>query len=226
VERLVVFSLTSALNPTLLAAATLMLLLPNPRRLMLGYLLGAYVMSITLGCVIVFALGPNSRTADTAQHQLSPAADLVLGALALLVAYVLATGRDRRVRDRRSRTDRPEKAPPRWKSTLSGGSFRTTFVVGALLTLPGASYLAGLHQLHLLDYPTAGTVVCIVAMNVVMLALLEVPLLCYTFAPDWTPGAIERGKSWIARRGRTVAVRGLGLLGVLLVIKGVAGLIA
>lgn len=43
-------------NPTLLAAVTMMLLLPNPKRLMPGYLLGAYTTSITLGLVIVFSL--------------------------------------------------------------------------------------------------------------------------------------------------------------------------
>ena len=50
------FACVAMLNPTLLAAVTLMLLLPNPKRLMLGYLLGAYTTSISLGLVIVFAL--------------------------------------------------------------------------------------------------------------------------------------------------------------------------
>ncbi len=40
-----------------------------------------------------------------------------------------------------------DKGPPRWQQALSKGSARTTFVVGALLTLPGASYLAGLHHI-------------------------------------------------------------------------------
>jgi hypothetical protein len=41
-------SLVSMFNPSLLAAVTVMLLLPNPKRLMFGYLLGAYTTSITL----------------------------------------------------------------------------------------------------------------------------------------------------------------------------------
>ena len=43
-----VLSLTAAFNPTLLTATTIMLLLPNPKRLLLGYLLGAYMTSIAL----------------------------------------------------------------------------------------------------------------------------------------------------------------------------------
>lgn len=48
-----------------------MLLLPDPRKLMLGYLLGAYMTSITLGLVIVFAL-PGSSTESTSKHSIGP----------------------------------------------------------------------------------------------------------------------------------------------------------
>jgi hypothetical protein len=41
-------SLVSMFNPSLLAAVTVMLLLPSPKRLMFGYLLGAYTASITV----------------------------------------------------------------------------------------------------------------------------------------------------------------------------------
>ena len=58
-------SFTSAFNPTLIAVTTLMLLLPDPKRLMLGYWLGAMLMSITLGLVIVFTL----ESSSVADHQ-------------------------------------------------------------------------------------------------------------------------------------------------------------
>ena len=48
--QVVLLSLTSALNPTLITATTVMLLLPNPFRLMLGYWLGAMAMSIRWAC--------------------------------------------------------------------------------------------------------------------------------------------------------------------------------
>jgi len=58
------------LNPTLLVAVTVMLLIPNPKRLMVGYLLGAYTTSITLGRLIVFSLR-GSTTASTSEHTVS-----------------------------------------------------------------------------------------------------------------------------------------------------------
>ena len=71
-------SLVAMLNPTLLAAVTVMLLLPNPKRLMLGYLLGAYTTSITLGLLIVFSLN-GSSTESTSKHKVSPLEDIVVG---------------------------------------------------------------------------------------------------------------------------------------------------
>ena len=53
---------------------TVMLPLPSPSKLMLGYLLGAYVTSITLGVVIVFSLS-NSSATNTTQNTLSPAVE-------------------------------------------------------------------------------------------------------------------------------------------------------
>jgi len=223
----VLFSLTSMLNPTLLAASTLMMLLPNPARLMFGYLCGAMLTSITLGIVIVLSLN-SSSTVSTTKKTVSPAVDIALGAIALLLAFVLASGRASRARERRrERNERKgDKQPPRWQRALSKGTARTTFVIGALLTLPGASYLAGLDQIHKLNYGTAETVLLVIGFNIVKLALLEIPLVCFLVAPEWTPGAIDRAKAWIGRRGPEFAWRGLTVIGVLLVVKGVVGLIA
>jgi hypothetical protein len=59
-----------------------------------------------------------------------------------------------------------------------------------------------------------------------MLMLLELPLLGYTFAPDWTPGAMERSKAWAGRNGHKAAAIALRVLGGALVVKGMAGLVS
>jgi hypothetical protein len=204
-----------------------MLLLERPKKLMLGYLLGACMTSITLGLIIVFSLS-DSSAANTTQNTLSPAVGIGLGAIALAVSFVLYTGRHERLaaRRRERKAAKPDKGPPRWQRELSKGSARTTFVVGALLTLPGGSYLAGLSEIHKLNYSTTATVLLVVGFNAIMLWLLEVPLACFVVAPDWTPVAIERAKSWIGRHAQTFAVRGFLILGVLLVAKGVIGLVS
>jgi hypothetical protein len=225
-SQVILLSLTASLNPTLVAATTVMLMLDRPTRLMLGYLIGAYMTSITLGLVIVFSLS-NSSATSTTENTISPAVDIGLGAIALAISFVLYTGRHERIQERRRarKEAKPDKGPPRWQQQLSKGSPRTTFAVGALLTLPGASYLAGLHEIHKLKYSTTVTVLLVIGFNLVMLWLLEVPLASFVVAPDWTPRAVQRAKNWVSRHAHVFAVRGFALLGALLVIKGIVGLV-
>jgi len=226
VGQVILLSLTASLNPTLVAATTVMLLLDSPAKLMAGYLLGAYMTSIALGLVIVFSLS-NSSATNTTENTVSPAVDIGLGAIALAVAFVLYTGRHERFREHRraKKEAKGPKEPARWQRELSKGSPRVTFAVGALLTLPGASYLAGLHDIAKLNYSTAVTVLVVIGFNLVMLWLLEVPLAAFLVAPEWTPRAIERAKLWVSRHAHVFAVRGFAALGTLLVIKGLIGLL-
>jgi len=218
-----VLSLTAALNPTLLTATTVMLLLPNAKRLMLGYWIGALMTSITLGLVIEFALLDN-RSVSTTQHSLSPAVDIALGVIAVVIAVVVGTGRDQPVAARRAKR-REGKEPPRWQRSLSRGTARTTFVIGALLTLPGASYLAGLTKIHKLDYSTAETVLVVIGFNLVMLILLEGPLLAFALAPEQAVQAIARARTWVMAHARRYATRFFAAVGVALIVKGVIGLL-
>jgi hypothetical protein len=223
VNGALVYALTAALNPTLLGATTVMLLLDHPKRLLLGYLLGALMTSVTLGLVIVFTL---DGSASTAQHTLSPAMDLALGAILLVVAWMIRPSRQPREggwlaeRRRSKKEGKEDKGPPRWQRTLSQGSARTTFVVGALLTLPGASYLIGLHKIADANPSTLGAVAAVLAFNAIMLALLELPLIGYVFAPDWTPRAVDRFKGWFSRNARRLAFRAALVIGLLLIAKG------
>ena len=225
VSQVILLSLTASLNPTLVAATTVMLLLESPAKLMAGYLLGAYLTSITLGLVIVFSLS-NSSTTNTTQNTLSPAVDIgwEQSRWPLHSCYIPGVTNASGSAGEARKAAKPDKGPPRWQRELSKGSPRVTFVVGALLTLPGASYLAGLDEIHKLKYSTTVTVLLVIGFNLVMLWLLEVPLACFMVAPDWTPRAIERAKAWVSRHAHVFAVRGFTALGALLIIKGIIGL--
>jgi hypothetical protein len=218
------YALLAAFNPTLLGATTVMLLLDHPRRLMLGYLLGALMTSVTLGLVIVFAL---DGSAKTAQHTLSPSLDLALGGILIVVSYAIRRSERPEASERRRRKQeaKAKNEPPRWQRTLSRGSAWTTFAVGALLTLPGASYLIGLHRIADQHSGTGATVVKIVAFNLIMLALLEVPLIGFFVAPDRTRDTVDRFKAWFARNARRLAARGALIVGVLLIVRGLVYLL-
>ena len=91
-SKVFLFALTAALNPTLLAATTVMLLLPNPKRLLLGYLLGAYTTGITVGLAIEYWLH-GSGVVNTTKRSDLPVVDITIGLLLILVAVVVGTGR-------------------------------------------------------------------------------------------------------------------------------------
>ena len=217
------YAFLAALNPTLLGATTVMLLLDHPKRLLLGYLLGALMTSITLGLVIVFAL---DGSAKTAQHSLSPAFDLALGSILVVVSY--AIGRwGAEVSERRSRRHeaKASKGPPLWQRTLSRGSARMTFVVGALLTLPGASYLIGLNRIADHDAGTGASIAMVVGFNLIMLTLLELPLIGFAVAPDRTRVTVDRFKAWFAQNARRPASRVALIIGAPLIVKGLVYLV-
>ena len=220
------FALTAALNPTLLAATTVMLVLPHPRSLLFGYLIGAMMTSITCGLLIVFTLGGSSAGTSTAKRTVDPVVDLVFGALILVVVFVVATGRDKRRRawSERQKAKKADKAPPKWQQKLSGGTARTTFAIGALLTLPGASYLAAMAATAKQDLSNVATVLTVVAVNAVMLILLEVPLIGYLVAPETTAERVKRFSAWLGRDGAKIALGLAVLVGLGLVGRGIGGL--
>jgi|KBSMisStandDraft_5_1062788.scaffolds.fasta_scaffold572315_1 hypothetical protein len=223
-SRVFLLALTAALNPTLVTATTVMLLLPNPKRLMLGYLAGAFTTGMVVGIAVVEWLSGSGAVSET-KHTAAPAIDLAFGSIALIAAYVIQSGRmeRRHARQREQRGDGPKKTP-RWQEALSGGSARTTYLVGLLLSFPGASYLASLTEISRLDLSGAGVVLTVLAVNAVMLVLLEVPLIGFAVAPEWTPRMIERFKGWLARHGAKALVIALTVIGVLLIVRGIAAI--
>jgi Ca2+/Na+ antiporter len=222
-------SLLAMFNPTLLAAVTIMMLLPGTKKLMVGYLLGAYLTSITVGLLIVFSL-QGTGSVESAKHTLSPIEDLVVGAIALLIGYVLLSGRGERLRERRQQrkeakveSKEPKESLP--ERLLGRGSARVTFAVGVVLTFPGVSYLTALDRMAKLDASDVELVLLVVAFCLIQQMLLELPLIGYTFAPDWTQDAVTRFRSWLGRNGRRAGAYVALVIGALLIVRGVVTLL-
>lgn len=221
-------ALMAMFTPTLLAAVTIMMLLPNPKRLMIGYLLGALMTSVTLGLIIVFSLH-NSAAVNTTQRTLGPGEDIVLGLLLLVISYVLHSDRDARLQERRRRHKEAKEAKlaageakPSWPDRMLGkGDPRVTFAVGAALTLPGVSYLAALDKIAEFDPGAAPTVLLVIGFCLVQLTFIELPLLGYALAPDKTQERVTRFRAWLSRNGRRVAIRVTAGLGGLLILRGI-----
>jgi hypothetical protein len=226
VEKVFLLALLSALYPTLFAAVLVMLELESPKPLLLGYLAGSLLTSIALGLVIVFTLKGSSGGTSAAKNTANPILDLTLGAFILVAVFVVATERDqrRRARSARRKAAAADKRPPRWKAALSRGSARTTFVVGALIALPGATYLAALEKIHDQGLSTSSTVLVVIAFNAIMFVLVEIPLAGYAVAPVPTRTTIGRLNEALSRNGGRIALVAAIVISVALLARGVVSL--
>ena len=213
-------SLTAMLNPTLLAAVTVMMLLPDPKRLMLGYLLGSYLTSISAGLLIAFSFH-GSGSVESARTTFTPAEDLVFGVIAVIVGLVLRSefGEERRQRKK-------ESAKESWPERMLGrGSAKVAFAVGAVLSFPGASYLVALNRLVHLDPGTGATIFLVVLFCLIQAVFLELPLIGYALSPERTEERVAAFRDWLGREGRHTAAKVAIVIGILLLIRGTLELV-
>jgi hypothetical protein len=108
---------------------------------------------------------------------------------------------------------------------LGKGNPKVTFVVGAVLSFPGVSYLDALDHIHKLNPGTVATVLLVVGFCLMQQILLEVPLLGYVFAPAATRDTVARFRDWMGRKGRSIAVIGAAALAAWLLIRGLITLL-
>jgi Sap, sulfolipid-1-addressing protein len=227
-QQILFFSLVAIIDPVIAGAAAVMLLLPEPKRLMLGFVLGALLTSITLGLVIVFVVGGTNSTTSTTKRTVDPVVDIAAGVAFLLIATLVATGVWRRLAERRRKRRGPkkDKGPSRLQQELSKGSPRLTFCAGAVYELmPSVLYLAVMHDIVKLNASTLGSVLLVVLICVAQIGLVLIPLISFTVAPTWTPKALEAAKSWFSRNDRKIAVVALTVVGAWLLGRGVITLV-
>src|SRR3954447_12223011 len=110
-------ALWSAFYPTLLALVVVILGRPQPRRLLIAYYLGGMTMSFVAGAVLIAAFD-TGHDVGASNRSIGPGVDFAIGALALLFFWVLLTGRDREMSERRAarkaakRADKPPQGGP------------------------------------------------------------------------------------------------------------------
>lgn len=218
----------AALYPTLLAAVVILLNQPRRLPLLAAYLAGGLTISITIGIVLVFAI-TGSGAVHSSRSPPSWIADLVVGTVLILVGVALSRRADVRLAERR-RAKRPaapvdheaaDKEP--WSQRLLGrGSVPLVFLAALAINLPGAAYLIALKDIAVAHHSTGGDILLIVAFNLIMFLLAEIPLLGLIYAPETTDRRVRRLNAWFSDNGRRIAVVLSLALGIFLVVRGIA----
>ena len=220
-----VIAAVSALDAGLLAAGVVMLGRPQPARQLLAYLIGGMGFSIIIGLLIVLALHGSSvlRGLDKSTRAVIGVA---AGGLLVFIAIAEASGRRMQWHPRRTR-ERNADHPPRHSladRALGHDSLWIAWAAGALYSAPGAEYLAGLALLAKLNAPPAANVAAILGFNVIMFALIELPLLGLVLIPDRTRSLTEKLNAWMMAHRQTLIVMVAGAGGAYLLISGLTDL--
>jgi Sap, sulfolipid-1-addressing protein len=213
-------AIAAAFYPVLLAGVLLILTRPEPRGLLLAFLIGGMVVSLIAGAVILVVLQDTGALAGSSKRTVSPAVDIAVGLLSLGIAVMLWRRRGR------PRAERG-KSQPEWLSRrMESGSPLVAFAIGVVLNLPGIYYLAALKQISAGHYATSVDVFLVVAFNLIMFTLVEVPLIWYVVSPDGAKRRVARLDAWIHEHSSQLAMGIAGVVGVYLFAKGVDGAVS
>src|SRR5271165_1873005 len=190
---------TAALNPKLLALDLLLIENRRPRAMFLCVLLGGMTVALTIGLLDVLTIHAD---AITAQGKASAGVDLALGLLLLVAGGLLASGR----LHRRQRTpvpagntppEQPEKKESWAARVLAEPRLGLAMLVGALVGLPGASYIAALHNLVAGKYSTVTQVIAVVVFVVIEFLLIIIPFAFLQLRPEATKTLLKRSQDWL-----------------------------
>jgi hypothetical protein len=222
---------TAALNPKLLALDLLLIDNRRPRAMFSSVLLGGMTVALTIGLLDVLTVHAD---AINAQKKASAGVDLALGLLLLVVGALLATG----ILPPRKRTQAPagtaeQEAPQEqvakkesWAArTLAEPRLGLAMLIGAVIGLPGASYLTALHHLITGKYSTATLVIAVIVFVIIEFLLIIIPFTFLELWPEKTKMVLKRSQGWLAGHALQL-MAGIALaLGAYLTVSGLIRLI-
>jgi len=212
----------SALNPKLLALDLLLIENRRPRAMFLCLLLGGMTVALTIGLLDVLVFHAD---AIKAQGTVSAGVDLALGLLLLTAGALLASGR---LHGRRKapipagdgQPGKPEKKDGWAQRALAEPRLGLAMLAGALIGVPGASYLTALHNLVTGKSSTATQVIAVVIFVIIDFLLIIIPFAFLELSPEATKARLKHTQDWLLSHALQLMATIALLLGAYLAISG------
>jgi hypothetical protein len=205
-----VMAIAVSLEPFRVGMTVLMLNRPRPALQLLAFLTGGFVMAATVGLIVLFVFRPALLGSA---HFTLPKVQIVIGALALLIAALLAAG-----------IMPAPTLPLRARRLARGPSLWVAGTAGLGIALPSVDYLAVLAVIVASEAAATTQVGALLMFIVVAFALVELPLVAYLLAPARTRAAMTALNDWIRSRRRGEVAALLAGVGCVLLAAGIAGL--
>jgi ABC-type Fe3+-siderophore transport system permease subunit len=217
-----VLAFTAAFNPKLIAVDLLLIENSRPRAMFLSIIAGGMTVGVAIGLVDVLVVRADMVNS---QKSVSAGVDLAIGLILLVLCGLLMTGL--LPPKHRTAASAPAGANPKKESKGENWAQRTlreprlllACAIGAVIGLPGASYLAALHNLIAGKHSTVIQVVAVLVFVVIEFLLILIPWLFLELWPAATTAFLRRSQAWLAGHVRQLAAWICGLLGVYLVIS-------
>ena len=210
---LLVMAAAVSFEPFRIGMTVLMLNRRRPLLQLLAFLCGGFAMGVTAGLVVLFVV----RSAVNLGQFTLPRVQVALGALALVIAAVLAVlpAAPRRNGDRFTA----------WARRLADGrSLWVAATAGLGIALPSLDYLAALAVIAASGAEPDTQIAALLTFNAVAFAFVEIPLLAYLVAPAWTQASMTSLHGWVRSRRRRDVAALLAAVGCVLLVVGVVGL--
>jgi hypothetical protein len=212
-----ILAFSAAANPKLLAIDLLLIENERPRAMFMSILAGGMSLAIAIGLVDVLVVRAD---AIKKQGSVSAGVDLAIGVILLVLGVLVAAGWPRR---RRKSTPKAKKNG--WAQKLREPRLGLAFGIGALVGLPGASYITALHNLVAGKYSTATQVGAVFVFVIIEFLLIIIPWACLELWPQRTAAALRGSQAWIASHARKLLAWTALVLGTYLVISALVRLL-
>jgi hypothetical protein len=212
----------SALNPKLLALDLLLIENRRPRLMFSCLLLGGLTVATVIGLLDVLVFHAD---AIKSQGRVSAGVDLALGVVLAAAGALLATGRlHGRRKTPAPAADGPPEQPDKKDSwaqrALSEPRFGLAMLVGAVIGLPGATYLTALHELVTGTSSTATQVIAVLVFVVIDFLLILIPFAFLELRPEATKARLKHTQDWLLSHALQLMATIALLLGAYLAISG------
>jgi hypothetical protein len=187
---------------------------PHPKKLLTFFLAGALLVSVSIGLAAVNVLNA-ADIGSSSRRSFGAGLYLGLGAVAMVVGLHFLRTRPK------PKSERPKKGPSMTDRVLTRDSSWLVFALGIVLNLPGIWYLMGLKDIALGGYSEVEEVLLILGFNIIMFSFVEIPLVGYLVAPEWSKKQIDRFNSWLHAHARHIGgYIGVGV-GAFLIARGI-----
>ncbi|MCD2189293.1 GAP family protein [Actinomycetospora soli] len=214
----IVLGLLSAVRATPLALVSGFLLTRSPARLVTAYLVGGLAVSLPVGIGAVLVFGATANTSESGAGR--DVVDVLLGVAALVYAVGYATGRFGRA---------PDAGPGRFGALterLRTPTVPVAAAAGVATNLPGLYYLAALVAILETEPGPTEAVLQVLVYNLLRFALPAAALAIVLLRPTQAQRITEAVRAFGVRHRRTLVIAALTVVGVYLVVRGVAGLVS